>query len=1075
MTPWTSAGIFQQIKNNAEPGTPVGVLSWPSIDVHWKTMQPGAASNPIDAFIRYLATLGLHPHPVVVQMLAAVLLLGLVITAVKPLVPVLRKCWNLVRWMARGRIGAERRRQRRRKMFAKHLHNVLWNLELQEDWRDEKYAELEAEVEIERSWRRRWMLKLLPFRRPTLRRVDSLSEALRRSGEPLILLEGEPGAGKSVALRHLARVMIRQAMKSDKPRVIIPLYINLKSLDIRPELVSPDGIRAFLLAKLGEANSRDVQEVLDEEFDRGLQEGTWLFLFDSFDEIPDILSAEDTQQIASKYAQAIAGFLGPFTRCRGIVASRDFSSPNIPQFTRFRILRLSPRQQRKLIKRADLDHPVHRAMLEGLSTASQDITTFAGNPMFLGLLCEHMRIGVAFPASSHTVFEEYLTHRLRRDRDRIRARFGRDVGFIRAGAEEIAFLMASTPRMGLTPTRSALREMAPAMHRVAPTALNTILDVLVYSKLGRADTNADGEATFSFVHRRFQEYFSTCVVIGDARRVPVAALMENDQWRETAVTLLQVQDGDATRPLLAEACRVLERHLAAVEQGDFRWPPGCLHLLGILATGMETHPGKVPDEIRSSVDRIVQRAWTHGHRLDKRRAVAFAGLLSFPVADQLLTAAFRSRNEFLREVAFRAAGSLPRLSDDLRGQIRLALLGMTCSTGIYTKRASTVAQIKRLVHPGEFLMQLKLLTITYPLALALSAGGVVVYAIAGAPVPLVGRLVGAAAYVSIVALALTGLFWITARRRGKRLNESISRGTVERELERLAATLFFLVINMGACWFSAGGVAGFLSDTWGVEPAWVPWTLLIYGTLWPASVIWASNTGTGVRPAFWPVLPIMLVAIGTTRLPHWTQAHVAQLRTAGEGSARRAVIALAVRIKPARRDVIRAIVHLSGFTGVVVLLTVLFQSRFAGVVGSIIGGLLALFALAAIPLLVMYSGATFLRPVSRVRNAVDALGLLARARSDQAFNFLITRFGSQRLTQDPNVRHALEKLVGEVEQAQVRADSEKDLLVWRSCPSLAACEVPPRRLLDRFALTSLRVHEIREETLDEIARLVEQE
>ncbi|MET9634757.1 NACHT domain-containing protein, partial [Lentzea sp. NPDC006480] len=700
-----------------------------------------------------------------IEVLTILLLAGSVIAILTPIAAVLRKCWNAVRWMTRGRIGDERRRQRRRKMFAKHLHNVLWNIELQEDWRDEKYAELEAEVEIERSWRRRWMLRLLPFRRPALRRVDSLSEALRRSSEPLILLEGEPGAGKSVALRHLARVMIGRAVKSDKPKVILPLYINLKSLDIRPDLVSPDGIRAFLLAKLAEANSRDIQEVLDEEFDRGLKDGTWLFLFDSFDEIPDILSADDAQQIAPKYAQAIAGFLGPFTRCRGIVASRDFSSPNIVQFTRFRILRLSPRQQRKLIKRADLDRPVYRAMLEGLATASQDITTFAGNPMFLGLLCEHMRIGIEFPASSHTVFEQYLTHRLRRDRDRIRARFGRDVDFIRAGAEEIAFLMASTPRMGLTPTRSVLRAMAPAMQRVAPTVLNTILDALVYSKLGRADSNADGEPTFSFVHRRFQEYFSTCVVISDPKRVPMAVLLENDQWRETAVTLLQVQDSDATRPLLADARGILRRHAAAVIHGDFRWPPGCLHLLGILATGLETHPAKVTDEIRSLIDCIVQRAWNRGHRLDKRRAVAFAGLLTFPIADELLTAAFRSRNEFLREVAFRTAGSLPQLSEDLRGQIRLTLLGLTCSTAIYTKRASAIAQIKRLAHPREFLTQLDLLTITFPLALMFSAGGVVLNAFSPTSGPLPARIIASTFYVFMVTLVLKGLFWITARLR----------------------------------------------------------------------------------------------------------------------------------------------------------------------------------------------------------------------------------------------------------------------------------------------------------------------
>jgi hypothetical protein len=39
-----------------------------------------------------------------------------------------------------------------------------------------------------------------------------------------------------------------------------------------------------------------------------------LFLFDSFDEIPDPLSAQDTRRAAPLYAQAIADFLGPLLR-----------------------------------------------------------------------------------------------------------------------------------------------------------------------------------------------------------------------------------------------------------------------------------------------------------------------------------------------------------------------------------------------------------------------------------------------------------------------------------------------------------------------------------------------------------------------------------------------------------------------------------------------------------------------------------------------------------------------------------------------------------------------------------------
>jgi hypothetical protein len=41
------------------------------------------------------------------------------------------------------------------------------------------------------------------------------------------------------------------------------------------------------------------------------------------------------------------------------------------------------------------------------------------NPMFLGLLCQHMQLGYPFPDNSHSVFEKYIEARLDRDKDRL--------------------------------------------------------------------------------------------------------------------------------------------------------------------------------------------------------------------------------------------------------------------------------------------------------------------------------------------------------------------------------------------------------------------------------------------------------------------------------------------------------------------------------------------------------------------------------------------------------------------------------------------------------------------------------
>jgi hypothetical protein len=1039
--------------------------------------RPGESDDVFTDLQEYLAFLGIEPPAWALTAVVALLAVGVLIAAVKSVLPLAHEAWRVVGWVLGRRLGDERRRRRKRQLFAQHLDDQLRHLELQEDWRDEKYAELEAEVEIERSWRRRWLRRLLPLRKTTLRRVRSLSRALTRSDERLVLLEGEPGAGKSIALRHLARTLARRATTSRDIRAVIPLYLNLKLLDARPDEVTSETIRAFVLATLTEANSRDVQEVLDSEFDRGLEEGGWLFLFDSFDEIPDVLSATAAHQVAPLYAHAIANFLGPFSRCRGIVASRDFSSPDIEQFTRFRILRLSHRQQQRLITCADLDRRVDRALRAGLATASQDIATFAGNPMFLGLLCAHMRNNAAFPTGSHRVFEDYLAHRLSRDGARIQARFGIGVEFMRAGAEEIAFLMASVPRLGLTPSRTALLGAAPAQERVTPRLVDTVLDALEYTKLGRAETNSTGQPTFSFVHRRFQEYFATCVVIRQPDRVPVDVLLDNDQWRETAVTLLQVQDHQSIGALLAEATRRVRQHATDVAATRFRWPAGCLHLLGILATGLETHPSALTDELRTLVDGVLRRAWDGGHRLDKRRALAFANLASVSVAERLLTEAFRSRNEYLREAAFRTAGALPALGAPLREQIRDALLGLAAGTDLYRKRGSTVAQIKRLAQPAEFLRLLNLLTVAIPVTLVFSVGGllygVIDFQAGYTLVTGFEAVIFATILMGLLAAAgmaiVSGTFATAAmnRQRGN-LDKALSRAAQpEYRLLSAAAIAVLIATNAVLCAAAISSVANLLAWQSGVALA-----ILVYGVLWPAAVIWVSKVGIGTAPIWWLFLPVLLVTIGGYRLPNWFRTRLRQLREWGDGAMK---VARMLRSYVPRLG--KAAIAMVA-SAAVITLAVTALSIYQGLAVNVLRLMLSVVAPSLALLWFLTSGITLRKAASTVQSADDALTVIAQTRSTRAIGLVVEWFGAQRISRHPEVRAALENLVGEVEQAQLRADTSPDLALNDACPSLANQGVPNHPLLDLRPLrwfTVLQVRQLREETLDDVARLAEQD
>jgi predicted NACHT family NTPase len=198
-----------------------------------------------------------------------------------------------------------------------------------------------------------------------LKREKSLSTALRKSQEKIILLEGEPGSGKSVALRHVALDIARRAIKSNDPESLIPFYINLKEL--RRENNQPinrQTIERFVIASLKRINDRDIDKFLDDEFQLGLDNGSWFFLFDSFDEIPEILGAEDADAKIRDYAEAILDFLHGLNACQGVVASRYFKGPRQIGWSRFRILNLTSVRQKELIKRSELT-PISEKLLLG--------------------------------------------------------------------------------------------------------------------------------------------------------------------------------------------------------------------------------------------------------------------------------------------------------------------------------------------------------------------------------------------------------------------------------------------------------------------------------------------------------------------------------------------------------------------------------------------------------------------------------------------------------------------------------------------------------------------------------------
>lgn len=920
---------------------------------------------------------GDHVPPWVFTAVGYTLLLAIVLVAVWRLLVVVSKIKRL--WFEEFAPlfynPDEKRRVQRRQRFADHVESEIRRLNNLEVWSDYRFAELEAEVEAEGRRQVSGFLSFLPRTQSGLRRERSLSKALELSRERLILLEGEPGSGKSVALRHVAQSMAKRAMKARSTKVVIPIYINLKELERHERVMSdqsyamaPDAIsesfrqrvvrlhellvrrlsedelrelcfrlgvdyenlpgdskkgkarelvahferresitelvegcsklypriswwneseritngsvrkeepidknliHSFVLKSLNRVNDRDIEEFLEEEFHRGLKEGTWLFLFDSFDELPEVLSSTEADKAIRDYADAISDSLHGMNQCRGVVASRQFRGPGQLGWPRFRILPLSDERRMELMHKADLKPALESELIGRVGVAREEIRSMAGNPMFLGLLCEHVRAGHPFPENAHSVFETYIQTRLTRDAERLQRRFQLDPTEVRSVAECVAFCMAADVGLGLSPARASINDSMVRLGFEVKTDFDKLLDALEYIKLARSEkATAAGESKpFTFAHRRFQEYFATCIALREPERVTPRQLLTDARWRETAVVMCQTQRWEALAPIIEQARQLFVemmtsnprliqdplgyvRSMGAIDTSQhttdnevfpepFAWPRGVLHILRLLQDGFNNRLGDLSEDIRSYSGSLVISANELGTISDKKWALEAAGVVPSPVLLWLLRNAFNSGSAWLGEVAYRQVARLTEIPEYIAARIRQTLIEMALSGRLRHERHATHAHLSRLDKARHFLSVLQLLRWAPFIDLCIHVAVSITFLTIYAKGSIIFQWVSA---LGFFVFSYFGFWWIT---RGlSLLFGSRVRGTLLWGM--LIEIRLFSILAIMTLWSLS-------------KPPFVFLMLSIYAVIWILFALVSARTRQFVHLLWWPMLPIALV------------------------------------------------------------------------------------------------------------------------------------------------------------------------------------------------------------------------
>lgn len=311
----------------------------------------------------------------------------------------------------------------------------------------------------------------------------------RKKGR-IFLLKGDPGSGKSVALRKLS-----VSLSNDNRT--IPIYINLKKwkngweIDEWKKEEKEKKIRQFIIDSIEEEiRGNEDQALIKEIFLKHINERSCFFLMDSFDEIPCILGIQNPEPLIADISKSLYYFMNTNGQ-GGIVASREYHSPSseigadivlwIQEFDEIRI--------RKMILRylPQAGKAVWKKLVE-----REDMIAICKNPFHLTLLINYMMDSInVFPEKQMDLYEGFINHSLKSIGDQ----YSIDIDLaIKKGIQLALFLQ--NMRQYELPVSSL-----PEYITQSPNIISAFEKARI-CRLGGGD-----EAYVTFSHRRFQEYF----------------------------------------------------------------------------------------------------------------------------------------------------------------------------------------------------------------------------------------------------------------------------------------------------------------------------------------------------------------------------------------------------------------------------------------------------------------------------------------------------------------------------------------------------------------------------------------